>query len=62
MIGAAYFRLSPQLTEEVQLDETDDDKLHLMCWQTMVYLHRNEEKLYKMAQTIVSSHNQTPTI
>lgn len=52
MIGAAFFRLSPQLSVDVVLDETDDDKLLLVLWETMVYLHRNQAKVIKIANTL----------
>ncbi|KAK9880834.1 hypothetical protein WA026_013160 [Henosepilachna vigintioctopunctata] len=40
-IGVPYFRFSPQMSEEFNLDEKDDEKLCKMLWETKVYMRNN---------------------
>ena len=61
MIGASFFRFSPQLSVDITLDETEDDKLLLVCWETMVYLHRNQAKLVKLAN-ILNQSSSVPRV
>ncbi|KAF6030015.1 PLA2G6 [Bugula neritina] len=51
-INSHFFRLSPQLSLDIDLDETSDDKLLLVCWETMVYLHHNQEKIARIASIV----------
>ncbi|XP_067929343.1 85/88 kDa calcium-independent phospholipase A2-like [Watersipora subatra] len=60
MIGASYFRFSPQLSVDVILDETDEDKLLLVCWETMVYLHHNQSNLVRLANVLNQSRRRRP--
>ena len=41
MADIKYHRLNPQLTTEVQLDETNDEALFNMMWETKKYLNQN---------------------
>ena len=41
MAGIKYHRLNPQLTTEVPLDETNDEALFNMMWETKKYLNQN---------------------
>ncbi|KAL7635672.1 UNVERIFIED_CONTAM: hypothetical protein RMT77_013489 [Armadillidium vulgare] len=45
MCGISYLRLSPQLTIDVQLDETRDDILVNMLWETLVFAQSRIEKI-----------------
>ncbi|CAG9771001.1 unnamed protein product [Ceutorhynchus assimilis] len=40
-LGIPYFRFSPQLSEDVAMDEKSDDKLCNMLWETKAYMHEN---------------------
>ena len=40
--AASYYRFSPQLSQEVALDETSDAILVNMLWETRAYLYANE--------------------
>lgn len=51
-MNAPYFRLSPELSVDVVLDETEDDKLLLVCWEAMVYIKRNHDKLVQIAKVL----------
>jgi hypothetical protein len=39
MAGTPYFRFNPQLSEDVPMDERDDEKLVNMLWEAKVYMH-----------------------
>lgn len=41
MIGVPYFRFSPQLSEEITMNETRDDKLCRTLWEAKAYMHEN---------------------
>ena len=49
MIGVPYFRLSPQLSEDVALDCTSDETLIHMLWETQCYLHDHADDIQKLA-------------
>lgn len=49
MIGVPYFRFSPQMSEEIAMDEKSDEKLVKMLWETKVYIHSNIESLKQLA-------------
>lgn len=48
MIGVPYFRINPPISEEIQMDESDNAKLVNMLWETMVYLHIQSDCLAKL--------------
>ncbi|XP_071512455.1 85/88 kDa calcium-independent phospholipase A2 isoform X2 [Panulirus ornatus] len=52
--GIAYLRLSPQLSLDVQLDETRDDILVNALWETMVYIRSKKEQLYQIATLLTA--------
>jgi len=52
MVGAAYFRLSPILTKDIQLDETRSDQLVQMLWETKAYIYNNRGDFKKIAQLL----------
>lgn len=54
MIGAPFFRVNPPLAENIALDETDNVKLVEMLWQTMAYLHRNQETIQQLVTILTS--------
>jgi calcium-independent phospholipase A2 len=39
MAGVPYFRFNPQLSEDIAMDEKDDEKLVNMLWEAKVYMH-----------------------
>lgn len=44
-IGVPYFRFNPDLSEDVALDETKDEVLVNMLWETMVYIKNKRNEL-----------------
>lgn len=53
MTDIIYHRLSPQLSEEVMLDEVSDAVLVDMLWETQMYLYEQREQLHTLAQQLL---------
>ncbi|KAK9502817.1 hypothetical protein O3M35_011519 [Rhynocoris fuscipes] len=49
MLGLPYFRFSPQLSEDIAMDEKSDVKLVNMLWETKVYIVSESKQLQKLA-------------
>ncbi|XP_030372689.1 85/88 kDa calcium-independent phospholipase A2 isoform X2 [Scaptodrosophila lebanonensis] len=47
-IGIPYFRFNPQLSEDIAMDEKNDQKLINMLWHTKAYMHKNRNKIIEM--------------
>ncbi|CAL4058570.1 unnamed protein product, partial [Meganyctiphanes norvegica] len=52
MSDIPYFRLSPQLSRDVELDEKGEEKLVQMMWETMVYINEKKEAINKLASLL----------
>ncbi|XP_041789039.1 85/88 kDa calcium-independent phospholipase A2 [Chelmon rostratus] len=55
MIDTIYHRLSPQLSQEVMLDEVSDAVLVNMLWETQMYLYEKREHLQSLAKLLVDN-------
>ncbi|KAM3865360.1 85/88 kDa calcium-independent phospholipase A2 [Diretmus argenteus] len=55
MIDTIYHRLSPQLSQEVMLDEVSDAVLVDMLWETQLYLYEKREILQSLARQLLDS-------
>lgn len=53
MIDTIYHRLSPQLSQEVMLDEVSDAVLVDMLWETQMYLYEKREILQSLATLLL---------
>ena len=53
MAGIKYYRLNPQLTSEVVLDETDNDKLFQLMWESRKYVNQHKEYIREIVQQIL---------
>ncbi|XP_066563229.1 85/88 kDa calcium-independent phospholipase A2 isoform X2 [Amia ocellicauda] len=53
MTDTAYYRLSPQFSVEVLLDEVSDAVLVNMLWETQLYLYQQREQLHSLAQLLL---------
>jgi len=42
-LGSAFFRFSPHMATDVELDEKDDKVLVDLMWTTMAYIHQRRE-------------------
>ncbi|XP_060910378.1 85/88 kDa calcium-independent phospholipase A2 isoform X3 [Labrus mixtus] len=54
MIDTIYHRLSPQLSQEVMLDEVSDAVLVDMLWETQMYLYEKRENLQTLAKLLLN--------
>ena len=48
MAGISYFRLSPLLASDIDLDETKDEVLLEMLWMTQAYMHAQRFKVREL--------------
>ncbi|XP_073334307.1 85/88 kDa calcium-independent phospholipase A2 isoform X1 [Pagrus major] len=55
MIDTIYHRLSPQLSQEVLLDEVSDSVLVDMMWETQMYLYQKRETLQSLAKLLLDN-------
>uniref|UniRef100_A0A3P9LZW9 phospholipase A2 n=1 Tax=Oryzias latipes TaxID=8090 RepID=A0A3P9LZW9_ORYLA len=55
MIDTMYHRLSPQLSQEVMLDEVSDAVLVDMLWETQMYLFEKRETIQSLAKWLQSN-------
>ena len=49
MVDVPFFRLSPQLSENIPLDCTDDRTLINMLWETQCYIYQHWERIQQLA-------------
>lgn len=49
MIGVPYYRFSPQMSEDIVMDEKSDEKLVRMLWEGKVYMHENLDSMKELA-------------
>lgn len=52
MIGVPYFRFSPQLSEEIAMNEMSDEKLCNMLWETKVFMYNNQSTIKQIADLL----------
>ncbi|XP_040892764.1 85/88 kDa calcium-independent phospholipase A2 isoform X3 [Toxotes jaculatrix] len=55
MTDTIYHRLSPQLSQEVMLDEVSDAVLVDMLWETQMYLYEKREILQSLANVLLGN-------
>nr|CAD7426915.1 unnamed protein product [Timema monikensis] len=48
MIGVPYYRFTPQMFEDIAMDERSDEKLVNMLWETRAYTHANRHVLNEL--------------
>lgn len=53
-IGVPYFRFSPQLSEDISMDEKSDEKLVNMLWETKAYIFSQDTEVRKLASLLNS--------
>ncbi|XP_055766633.1 85/88 kDa calcium-independent phospholipase A2 isoform X1 [Salvelinus fontinalis] len=56
MTDTVYNRLSPQLSQEVMLDEVSDAVLVDMLWETQMYLYEQRENIQLLAQQLLNGY------
>lgn len=58
MIDTVYHRLSPQLSQEVLLDEVSDAVLVDMLWETQMYLYEKRDVLQSLAKQLLENRTR----
>lgn len=54
-IEVPFYRFSPQMMEDVKLDEKDDEKLVDLLWETRCYMVANQYFISEMLRTLVEN-------
>jgi len=49
MIGVPYYRFTPQMSEDIAMDERNDSKLVNLLWEAKAYIHSNRTMLNEVA-------------
>jgi calcium-independent phospholipase A2 len=52
MAGVPYYRFNPQMSEDVAMDEKDDEKLVNMLWETKAYVHSKRNMVEEVAHLL----------
>ncbi|KAK5642233.1 hypothetical protein RI129_008400 [Pyrocoelia pectoralis] len=52
MVGVPYFRFSPQMSEEISMDEKSDETLCRMLWEAKAYMHSNITTLKEISDLV----------
>lgn len=53
-IDVPFFRFSPQMSEEIAMDEKDDHKLVNMLWETKAYMVQHHTEVLKLVSLLKS--------
>ncbi|XP_059487741.1 85/88 kDa calcium-independent phospholipase A2 [Neocloeon triangulifer] len=56
-MGVPFFRFSPQMSEEIEMDERDDAKLVNMLWEAKAFMHKQTVPLQKLAELLLKNRN-----
>ncbi|XP_058872424.1 85/88 kDa calcium-independent phospholipase A2-like isoform X2 [Acipenser ruthenus] len=56
MTDISYFRLSPQFSSEVLLDEIEDAILVNMLWETQIYVYEQREQIQHLARWLLDAN------
>ncbi|KAL0271268.1 UNVERIFIED_CONTAM: hypothetical protein PYX00_008411 [Menopon gallinae] len=51
-LGISYFRFSPQLSENISMDERADKKLVNMLWETKAYMHSKSSEVDELVRLL----------
>lgn len=51
-LDVPFFRFSPQLSEEIAMDEKDDQKLVNMLWETKAYIVQHHDEVLKLVSLL----------
>jgi calcium-independent phospholipase A2 len=52
MVGVPYYRFTPQMSEDIAMDEKNDEKLVNMLWETKAYIHSNYSMVREVAHLL----------
>ncbi|KAH9414548.1 85/88 kDa calcium-independent phospholipase A2, partial [Dermatophagoides pteronyssinus] len=54
MINVPFFRLNPAISEDIQMDESDNIKLINMLWETMAYIYMNNDDMSSLISFLLN--------
>lgn len=52
MAGIPFFRFSPQMSEDISMDEKSDEKLCKMLWEAKWYMYSQSSTLKEVAHLL----------
>ena len=52
MAGIPYYRFSPYMATDIELDETDDKTLVDLVWSAMVYMHSRQDDVLRLKEIL----------
>ena len=54
--GTAYFRFSPLMAEEIELDEKDDKALIELMWSAMTLIYNRRDDIRRIKEILLPDH------
>jgi calcium-independent phospholipase A2 len=58
MAGVPYYRFTPQLSEDISMDEKNDEKLVNMLWEAKAHIHSNYSMVREAAFLLSNEEQQ----
>ena len=52
MAGIPFYRFSPHMATDIELDETDDKTLVDLMWSAMVYIHSRKDDVLRLKEIL----------
>ena len=52
MAGIPFYRFSPHMATDIELDETDDKTLVDLMWSAMVYIHARKDDVLRLKEIL----------
>ena len=52
MAGIPFYRFSPYMATDIELDETDDKTLVDLMWSAMVYIHSRQDDVLRLKEIL----------
>jgi calcium-independent phospholipase A2 len=52
MAGIPFYRFSPHMATDIELDETDDKTLVDLMWSAMVYIHSRQDDVLRLKEIL----------
>jgi calcium-independent phospholipase A2 len=62
MTGVPYYRFTPQLSEDISMDEKNDEKLVNMLWEAKAYIHSNYSMIKEVAFLLSNEMQQSSSL
>lgn len=51
-LGVPFYRFTPQLSEDINMDERSDEKLVNMAWECQAYMHSQRTVVNELAEIL----------